>query len=360
MKSLWNYLSTNNQSSFEESASRRIQLLEYLKEFVLIWSRKEDEVKEAQLSLLLPLIHSKVVFDGEPILALYILRSLSILARAKSNRVQFNSSSVSAIVQCLYSSSDKIQISAIGLLRNLCRDDDFVEIVIQQGAIKSLLNILTSKNSPTAREGAAATLQSVSYRVHGRKVLVELGGLSSAMKVFECNIPRLRMRALAILQNLTVDPSVVFQIRDSGLIPKLEQMLDSSIEEEAGYAAGTIQNLAREPKSRAILMETKAVSRLSKIAFSSTHVPAQTSAICAMCNILMPQQGSGFKGFQRRRLLKEALSDALFFSLTASALLESKEWKSFASSATLSALENPEAKQSEKLKKNLKNSPKQN
>jgi len=97
-------------------------------------------------------------------------------------------------------------------------------------------------------------------------------------------------------------------------------LLCSRHTEEAGYAAGVIQNLSRHKKAR-LLLQGQAVSLLIGLALTSTHLPAQVAAVCALHNLLSPALGSGFSGFKRRRLLKNVLSDALALGMIGSAVL---------------------------------------
>jgi hypothetical protein len=122
-------------------------------------------------------------------------------------------------------------------------------------------------------------------------------------------------------------------IRDAGIIPKLERLLHSRIEEEAGYAAGALQNLARDERSRKILLSLDVVPRLGKLVLTSSHVPAQIAAICALCNSLAPGIGAGFSGFTRKRLLKKVLSDALALGMIGSSLYGASGADSWSSSA---------------------------
>jgi len=255
-----------------------------------------------------------------------LIRSLTLLTRAAGYRAQVDSTSISIVLGLLRHQVTNIRREAVNLLRNLCHDKLKVLEVSRLAGIKPILFLLTRNNeSPDTRTAAAAALQSISFRRSGRMSIIELGVLPAVMELLSTPFPQLRTRVVGLLRNLSVDIRVSVRMREANLIPTLERLLKSRNVEEVGYVSGTVQNLARDECSRGILAGGQSVRSLGNLILACSHVPNQVAALCALVNILLPQVGTGFEGFKRKRLLKMILSDALALGILGSVLYD-KRW----------------------------------
>ncbi|GAB5361480.1 hypothetical protein AAMO2058_000716700 [Amorphochlora amoebiformis] len=358
MKKLRWFLDVNHVRTVEESRDLQMELLEHLKMVSMIRPRKKkpdtrhpppppspplnvsathpktDQESKEDLSRFLQLVASKSLF-GSGGLTLQILRVFRFLTRVQSNRVQVGRSSVLNVLNCLYSSVSNIRREASCVLRNLAYDDSHVTHLLSLAGIKPLIDLANSPmEAPDTRSASGATLQSISYRKQGRLTLIELGGVGLALKLVDNPYPNIRLRGVGILRNLTVDARIPSAVRESGIVPKIEALLTSKTPEEAEYAAGVLQNISREKRTRKLLMAGDTVSALGRLALSSAYVPAQATAVCALGNLLLPEAGAGYEGFRRKRLIKAILSDMLAVGVLGSALFDPDQWKSFSLTAS--------------------------
>mmetsp|Transcript_14168 Transcript_14168/g.34530 ORF Transcript_14168/g.34530 Transcript_14168/m.34530 type:complete len:571 (-) Transcript_14168:326-2038(-) len=323
----------------------RTELLEHIKVLVMVLNRqnrstvsgkaaKEGNERVEDLSYLLQLFQCESLLEAcaSNGLLSQLMRALVLLTRHAGNRTQIDSPTLSFVLSLVSSSESALRRQAADLLRNLCHDKSQVQEVSRLGGIKPILGLLTTAGELVdTQSSACAVLQSISYRDQGRMSLLELGALPVAMRLMRTKYAGLRTHAIGLLRNLSVDLRVSRTIRDAHLIPILESMLLSRGAEEAGYAAGTIQNLARDEVSRLAFLEGKVVGLLGRLVLVCSYVPAQVAAVCALVNILSPTLGKGFEGFTRRRLMKAVLSDALAMSLIGSSLTRtSREWREIA------------------------------
>jgi len=278
--------------------------------------------KLEDLKPLLRLLSGESFFGEQGSIGYMVLKALTLLSRHEHNRKQFTEPDVARALSLLSNPVSKFRLEAALLVRNLCHDQEKVRMTVDLAGSRALLHLLRNPNEkPDSRAAAAAALQSITYRHTGRMSVLEFDGLAAALGLVHCKYTTLRTRAIGLLRNLTVDIRTATRVYEAGAVESLCSLLCSCHAEETGYAAGVIQNLSRHNKARILLLKGQAVSLLSRLALTSTHLPAQVAAVCALCNLLSPGLGTGFSGFKRRRLLKNVLSDALALGIIGSALL---------------------------------------
>lgn len=78
-----------------------------------------------------------------------------------------------------------------------------------------------------------------------------------------------RARAVGVIHNLSVDAVSIVPIRETGCVSQVIHLMRDSSAEICHAAAGTIQNLSRDPDTRAALVEEGALEYLSDLLFAS-------------------------------------------------------------------------------------------
>eukprot|EP00466_Bigelowiella_natans_P019310 jgi/Bigna1/68205/fgenesh1_pg.5_\ len=291
-----------------------------------------------------------------------LIRSLTLLTRAAGYRAQVSNNvakhmlilrlfqlysvyfvTKSQMYSYMISMGDKFRLTlhtfqirreAVNLLRNLCHDKLKVLEVSRLAGIKPILFLLTRNNeSPDTRTAAAAALQSISFRRSGRMSIIELGVENEGGGTFEKSQRGYKGFSADAGSKLDSNTgresfSSSFSILERCMLARViteptpeehERLLKSRNVEEVGYVSGTVQNLARDECSRGILAGGQVVVVVVVM------VVVLVAALCALVNILLPQVGTGFEGFKRKRLLKMILSDALALGILGSVLYD-KRW----------------------------------
>jgi hypothetical protein len=78
-----------------------------------------------------------------------------------------------------------------------------------------------------------------------------------------------RARAVGIVHNLSVDAVSIVPILETRCVPQLVELMRDSSTEICRAAAGTIQNLSRDPEARAVIVGAGALEHLSDLLFAS-------------------------------------------------------------------------------------------
>lgn len=78
-----------------------------------------------------------------------------------------------------------------------------------------------------------------------------------------------RARAVGVIHNLSVDTVSIVPILETGCVPQIIGLMRDSSPEICHAAAGTIQNLSRDPDARAAIVAEGALEYLSDLLFAS-------------------------------------------------------------------------------------------
>lgn len=79
----------------------------------------------------------------------------------------------------------------------------------------------------------------------------------------------MRARAVGVVHNLSVDAVSIVPILDTHSVPMLTELMRDPSTEICRAAAGTIQNLSRDPEARTEIVRCGAVEYLSDLLFAS-------------------------------------------------------------------------------------------
>uniref|UniRef100_A0A6V3JL90 Armadillo repeat-containing protein 8 n=1 Tax=Lotharella globosa TaxID=91324 RepID=A0A6V3JL90_9EUKA len=135
-----------------------------------------------------------------------VLKALTLLSRHKQNRKQFAEHDVASALSLLSNPASKIRLEAALLVRNLCYDEAKVSMAVELSGPRAILHLLRNPSEkPDSRAAAAAALQTITYRHSGRLCVLEFNGLAVILELINCKYTTLRVRAIGILRNLTVD-----------------------------------------------------------------------------------------------------------------------------------------------------------
>lgn len=227
------------------------------------------------------------------------------------------------------------------VVQNLCFEAGNVGVVAAAGVIPPLLGLLSRPRAGAETAAAAAgALQSVVYRHDGRSAArttkaasvlcgvlsrwlapaaATAGGRGAAAaaasaadmdtgegaagaesaatdgdavcRLLEAEggaVGRLLIRCTGALHNLSCDPLAVVSLREGGALPLFKRLLQLPLGPLSASAAGALQNMSREPRSRqALRSQTSTLRQLAALLVGSAP-EAQQAAAAALMNILAP------------------------------------------------------------------------
>lgn len=162
---------------------------------------------------------------------------------------------------------------------------------------------------------AAAAFQSFAFHQIGKVYLCSKDVHVKAISMtLESNLGSpLFQSLLGFLHNMSSEDIVIQRIRESGMIKEILDALKSGEDNSMTVdATGLVQNLAREDKSRKILLENNTIDILLKLTISY-NIQTQVRAVGAILNLLSPtcEDTNSLKQALSRLIALSALSKAL-------------------------------------------------
>ena len=169
-----------------------------------------------------------------------------------------------------------------------------------------------SSRDVDVQASAAGALQSICFQYCGRSAAKEAHVISALVPLMCSEHNNVRDRAIGCVHNLSSDSLSIRELREMGAIPNLVDLLACSSPQSCTAAAGTIQNISREPLSRTVLMEEhhpRVVESLSSLLFGS-DVQGQACAAGALLNLIGPDL-EGAENKDARSSFKKLLSESI-------------------------------------------------
>jgi hypothetical protein len=247
--------------------------------------------------------------------------------------------------------SEQAAQAASAVVQNLCFESRNVGVVASAGVIPPLLALLSrARGQVDVAAAAAGALQSVVYRHDGRTVArstkaasvlcgvlsrwltpvpakqvasqqaasasastsaiaadtasnpgaaaastdtrapvaVVEDSISSLLVAEDGAVGRLLTRCAGAVHNLSCDPLAVVSLRESGALALFKTMLQLPVSAICASAAGAVQNMSREPKSRQLLRGQASTLKSLTAMLVGSAPEAQRAAAAALMNILAP------------------------------------------------------------------------
>lgn len=209
-----------------------------------------------------------------------------------------------------------------GVVQNLVFAPENVPAVAAAGVMDPLLRLVEGRDAATAA-AAAGAVQGLVYLAEGRSSCRRARGEAALCRVLAACLSGLgpggeagaeddavteflrrdggaacllAVRAAGALRNLSGDPLAAQGMRECGVLSSVRPLLRLPLAQAAASAAGLVQNLAREPRSREALARQPAVMRALVALVSGSEGGAAASAASALMNLLAPAHPSAGAG----------------------------------------------------------------
>ena len=240
-----------------------------------------------------------------------VLKTYKVLLRKQSNRSGLGATGVEAL-GLLVSIAWTNEIAAEGsnALLNMCYDANNVSLLVDRVGVKFIIKFLHSKDVDV-QASAAGALQSICFQYMGRSAAKDHDVIKALVPLLASENHKVRDRTIGCLHNLSSDSTSIREIRELGALPGLVSMLSTCTPSACTAAAGTIQNISREPLSRDLLLQNhpNVIEALSNLLFGS-DVQGQANAVGALMNLIGPTMEGG-NNTTNRKAFKELLSQSI-------------------------------------------------
>ena len=240
-----------------------------------------------------------------------LLTTYKVLLRKQCNRANLGAAGVRA-VGLLVSISRSHAVAAEGsnALLNMCYDASNVGLLVEEVGLEFLIRFLEA-NDVDVQASAAGALQSICFQYMGRAAANDHHVVQALVPLLTSTHSVVRDRAIGCVHNLSSDSTSIREIREMGAIPGLVSLLSSCSPTACTAAAGTIQNISREPLSREVLMKDhpNVVESLSDLLFGN-DVQGQACAAGALMNLIGPDM-EGEDNVVARTAFKQLLSQSI-------------------------------------------------
>ncbi|KAL5710014.1 hypothetical protein ACHQM5_020629 [Ranunculus cassubicifolius] len=312
-------LATLKQRLFKEEKERKYLEDEHAKELATLKQRLSKEEKErkyledehAKLLRLVPEINdeSEIRRGHSNGLITEKLPGLRTPTRSISGQRTtvakiFDEVGLPKILSMLSSELLEVQIHAVKVVANLASEDKNQEMIVEEGGLEALLNLLGESNNATIHRVASGAIANLAMNESNQNLIMSKGGaqLLANIAYISDDPQTLRMVAGAI-SNLCGNQKLHVMLKEDGGIKALFKMVQSGNSDVIAQVARGLANFAKcesrgtlhgHRKVRSLLLEDGALTWLiSQSLATTTSVSTRRHIELALCHLAQNEENAG-------------------------------------------------------------------